>query len=265
MSPINNPYKQPHKLLHHHHLNHQKPGDHHQLRPHVHSAVGTASQLNVSLFERLLNNGLPSARLTRQHRAHPDIADLMRRFRPYAGLTDAASVVQLPSIRSMSGRIRFFDHRHAETRNAVTGSYSNAAEAQLVRDLCHRLRTEGGYRSEDITVLCTYRAQVNALATDDDDDAAQPTCHGCRIAVVDGFQGRECRIVLLSLVRNNADGSVGFLREANRACVALSRAREGLYMFGNLPALSAGSEMWHNVRTHLESVEGGVEVLHQRV
>lgn len=48
-----------------------------------------------------------------------------------------------------------------------------------------------------------------------------------KITVLDNYQGEECKIILLSLVRNNNDNKIGFLGTENRVCVALSRAREG--------------------------------------
>lgn len=47
------------------------------------------------------------------------------------------------------------------------------------------------------------------------------------------FQGRETKVILLSLVRSNADSNIGFFGRRNRICVALSRAKCALYMFGN--------------------------------
>ena len=54
-----------------------------------------------------------------------------------------------------------------------------------------------------------------------------------RVTAVDNYQGEENDVIILSLVRNNVEGSVGFLRTNNRVCVALSRARNGFYAFGN--------------------------------
>jgi superfamily I DNA and/or RNA helicase len=55
---------------------------------------------------------------------------------------------------------------------------------------------------------------------------------------VDNYQGEENDIILLSLVRSNDDGTIGFLREDNRVCVAMSRAKKGLYVIGNFTMLS---------------------------
>jgi superfamily I DNA and/or RNA helicase len=54
-----------------------------------------------------------------------------------------------------------------------------------------------------------------------------------RITAVDNFQGEENDIILLSLVRSNPQNRIGYLSEANRICVALSRAKKGLYVIGN--------------------------------
>lgn len=54
-----------------------------------------------------------------------------------------------------------------------------------------------------------------------------------RVAAIDDYQGEENDIIILSLVRNNSQSRVGFLKTDNRVCVALSRAKNGLYVFGN--------------------------------
>ena len=56
---------------------------------------------------------------------------------------------------------------------------------------------------------------------------------GVQVTAVDNYQGEENDIIILSLVRSNQEGSVGFLGTDNRVCVALSRARNGLYAIGN--------------------------------
>ena len=50
---------------------------------------------------------------------------------------------------------------------------------------------------------------------------------------LDNYQGEENDVVIVSLVRNNPNNNIGFLKDANRVCVTLSRARQGLYIFGN--------------------------------
>lgn len=75
-----------------------------------------------------------------------------------------------------------------------------------------------------------------------------------RITVVDNFQGEENNIILLSLVRSNATAKIGFLAAQNRVCVALSRARNGLYIVGNMDNLTESSMIWKKIKSQLESV-----------
>lgn len=64
---------------------------------------------------------------------------------------------------------------------------------------------------------------------------------------MDGYQGEENDIILLSLVRNNVDNNIGFLNIQNRICVALSRARNGLYIMGNMDNLTQSSSIWKDI------------------
>jgi superfamily I DNA and/or RNA helicase len=63
-----------------------------------------------------------------------------------------------------------------------------------------------------------------------------------RISIVDNFQGEENDIIILSLVRSNDEAKVGFLKTENRVCVALSRAKKGFYLIGNMGNLAARSK-----------------------
>lgn len=76
-----------------------------------------------------------------------------------------------------------------------------------------------------------------------------------RVSSVDGYQGEENDIVLLSLVRNNKNHSIGFLRSSNRVCVALSRARLGFYIVGNLDLFAQVSSLWRNVQSYLRKLK----------
>lgn len=79
-----------------------------------------------------------------------------------------------------------------------------------------------------------------------------------RVSSVDDFQGEECKIIILSLVRSNVlptagtPGKIGFLAVSNRVCVSLSRARNGLFIFGNGELLSQKNELWGNVIKELQ-------------
>lgn len=74
-----------------------------------------------------------------------------------------------------------------------------------------------------------------------------------KIIVVDNYQGEESDIILLSLVRSNEMGNVGFLNIENRVCVALSRAKYGLYIMGNMDNLNNSSDLWKQIKESLVS------------
>lgn len=75
-----------------------------------------------------------------------------------------------------------------------------------------------------------------------------------RIVVVDNFQGEESKIILLSLVRSNAMARIGFLATENRVCVALSRAKDGMYIIGNMDNLTESSSIWKKIKAQLENM-----------
>ncbi|CAM6119274.1 unnamed protein product [Calypogeia fissa] len=80
-----------------------------------------------------------------------------------------------------------------------------------------------------------------------------------RVSSVDDYQGEESDIIILSLVRNNSIvtnagiGKIGFLDIPNRICVALTRARKGLFIFGNADLLAANSPLWNDVTTSMRN------------
>lgn len=78
-----------------------------------------------------------------------------------------------------------------------------------------------------------------------------PILKGLKIVVVDNYQGEENDIILLSMVRSNEMGNVGFLKIENRICVALSRAKYGLYIIGNMDNLYNSGELWKNIKATL--------------
>jgi len=72
--------------------------------------------------------------------------------------------------------------------------------------------------------------------------------------------GEENDIILLSLVRSNEEGNIGFLKIANRVCVALSRAKKGFYCIGNLEIMGEKSDLWKKI-IHDMRKEGKVIII----
>lgn len=85
-----------------------------------------------------------------------------------------------------------------------------------------------------------------------------------RLATVDNFQGEESNVVIISLVRSNPANSIGFLKISNRVNVLLTRAKKGMFIFGNAAGLEANpihrrsgrENPWLRVPTGTTSREG---------
>ncbi|KJZ79050.1 hypothetical protein HIM_01823 [Hirsutella minnesotensis 3608] len=114
-------------------------------------------------------------------------------------------------------------------------SKSNEMEAVLVRQHVRQL-VEAGVRPHDIAVVTPYNAQLALLAP------LKEQFHGIELGSVDGFQGREKEAVIVSLVRSNPDGEVGFLGEKRRLNVAMTRPKRSLTVIGDSETVKRGSK-----------------------
>lgn len=125
-------------------------------------------------------------------------------------------------------------------------SRSNEHEAKFLTALCSYF-IQQGYLREQITILTAYSGQLLKLRQEMSLD--KKFFEGVRVTAVDNFQGEENDIILLSLVRSD---SIGFLKIANRVCVALSRARKGFYIIGNATLLKEQDpNLWEKIITDM--------------
>ncbi|GAB4814482.1 hypothetical protein N2152v2_001528 [Parachlorella kessleri] len=261
-------------------------GDHKQLRPKIQTYELSMDSdrgynLDLSLFERLVEQSdFPVVTLQQQHRMRPEISQLIR-APIYPALLDHARVKEYEHVKGMVHDVFFFTHTQPEVGDKEeSNSKTNTFEAQFVARLALYLAQQGT-RKGQITVLTAYVGQLlelrKALAgrvcvTLDDRDVEEladmdkdvelegskmSVGQAVRLATVDNFQGEESDIVILSLVRSNRANAIGFLKATNRANVALSRAKQGLYLVGNAECLMAAksSGIWPHVVATLE--EGG--------
>ncbi|XP_071505626.1 NFX1-type zinc finger-containing protein 1-like [Diadema antillarum] len=222
-------------------------GDHQQLRPNpTVYKLAREYHLDISLFERMIKNEFPCQRLNLQHRMRPEISRLMKLDKLYPNLEDHESVEHLEDIEGVTKNIFFIHHEEAEDSNDETRSHANIHEAKFMMALCRYLLQQG-YLPEQITILTTYTGQLFNFKR----ETSRSDFKGVRVATVDNFQGEENDIILLSLVRSNTEGSAGFLTTENRICVALSRAKKGLYCIGNFKLLAEqckqGRGLWTDI------------------
>ncbi|TIC03796.1 P-loop containing nucleoside triphosphate hydrolase protein [Wallemia mellicola] len=127
------------------------------------------------------------------------------------------------------------------------GSKYNENEVEIIKrkvqDLVH-----AGVRDSQIAIITPYQAQVGHL-----NNAVKPQFPGCEIGSVDGVQGREQEVVIMSLVRSNETGEVGFLKEERRLNVAMTRAKRQLIIVGNSATIKRGSNYLKKWMDFLES------------
>ena len=225
-------------------------GDHKQLRPKatVYELAQTYN-LEVSLFERMVINSMDCKRLSIQHRMRPEIAALTKRIYDHE-IMDHYSVCHFKDISGVRHNLFFIDHCHPENLVGGLQSYSNPHEAAFLVALCNYLLLQG-YDRDQITVLTMYTGQLLLLQ----EMMPRRKFGGVRVCAVDNFQGEENDIILLSLVRSNSEGRIGFLGESNRICVALSRARKGFYCIGNFNLLNSQCKLWREICEDLKTKE----------
>ncbi|MFH2202764.1 MAG: AAA domain-containing protein [Elusimicrobiota bacterium] len=213
-------------------------GDSMQLPPTLFSREAAAEGLAVTLFERL-QKILPAnlqTLLRVQYRMHETIMGFSsQEF--YGGKLIADEAVRehlasgLDGVRAgelTSVPMVFVDTAgtgYEETLNELLQSRENMREAELVVDIAQSLLKDG-VAPEDMAVLTPYMAQKNVLRT-------LLQVQGLEIGTVDGFQGREKEVTIVSLVRANERGEVGFLADTRRMNVALTRARRLLVVVGD--------------------------------
>lgn len=220
-------------------------GDHQQLRGQCNEKElqGKPWYLDVSMFERLVHNHVGFTQLSRQRRMHPEIR---RGLMPiYPNLEDHPSVALRPTVPGM-GLLHtyFFSHDWPEDTDDLM-SKVNRTEADMVVNFFNYL-IKNGAKTRDITVLTFYNGQRKLILSN---LRRHANLQGevFKVVTVDSYQGEENGIVLLSLVRSNGDNQIGFLSVANRVCVALSRAQQGFYIFGDAGLLSKQSRLWFKV------------------
>uniref|UniRef100_H2ZD58 Intron-binding protein aquarius n=1 Tax=Ciona savignyi TaxID=51511 RepID=H2ZD58_CIOSA len=216
-------------------------GDHHQLPPVIKNlAFQKFSNMEQSLFARLVRLGVPTVQLDAQGRARPSICDLYR-WR-YKKLGDLPHILANNEYQSFNpGLVHDFQLINVEDYMGVGESepnpffYQNLAEAEYCVSLFMYMRLLG-YSANEITILTTYNGQKLLLR-----DVVRQRCGDnplgwpSKITTVDRFQGQQNNYIILSLVRTK---HVGHLRDVRRLIVAMSRARLGLYAFARVSLFS---------------------------
>jgi superfamily I DNA and/or RNA helicase len=199
-------------------------GDHLQLPPTVLSQAAAREGLAVSILERAVNSGYPLSLLSVQYRMRQSIADFSsERF--YDGKIETPQHLADRDIH-----VTFIDTAGSGTSEHPgenSGSLCNEAELDIAVKLLNTEIPDHG----SVAFISPYAAQVAA--------ARERLPANIRISTIDSFQGQEMPIVIVSLVRSNDDGIIGFLKDYRRMNVALTRAQESLYVIGDSATIGA--------------------------
>ena len=221
-------------------------GDHCQLPPTILSLPAAREGFDVSLMQRLVEQYGDSVtrQLMVQHRMHEQIMQFSSQYF-YSGTLVADSSVRSHRLTDLSAvtaeelddtPVVYIDTAGAgwEEQQEPDGlSRLNPNEGRLVLDQVTAL-CNAGVSPRDIAVIAPYAAQVRWLRHHAEHEMLE-------VDTVDGFQGREKEAVIICTVRSNNRGEVGFLADARRMNVALTRARRKLIVIGDSAHTCHGS------------------------
>lgn len=219
-------------------------GDHFQLPPTVRSKEAAEKGLGVTLFERyheVLNEDFKTL-LDRQYRMHEKIMGFSSRMfyedRLVAdGSVKARTLSQLAGVKKCpetDEALLYIDTAgkgFEEKLDPGSESRYNPEEAALTAQELQKY-LHFGIPPGEIAVISPYSAQVRFLSNLAGNGEVE-------IDSVDGFQGREKELVVVSLVRSNLMGTMGFLNDTRRMNVAMTRARRKLVVIGDSATLSS--------------------------
>lgn len=222
-------------------------GDHCQLPPTVKSIAAIKGGLAKTLMERIVENKPEVVTLLRvQYRMHEDIMRFSSDYF-YGGMVETAPQVKHRSILEYDNPMMWVDTAGLDCKEEFVGETFgriNKAEANLTLEtLTLYLKKIGKERileeRIDVGVISPYRAQVQhmrrLIAKSGD---LKPFRHLISVNTVDGFQGQERDIIIISLVRANEEGQIGFLKDLRRMNVAITRARMKLIILGDSGTLT---------------------------
>lgn len=225
-------------------------GDHCQLPPMVKSIAALKAGLGKSLMERIVEHKPDVVTLLKiQYRMNEKIMKFSSDWF-YHGEVESAPLTRNRGILDLDEPIEWRDSKVDDEEGDSGESFVgesfgriNKAEAQLTLDTLEDYFKKIGKQRIldehiDVGVISPYRAQVQYLRRlIRKRESFKPYRHSISVNTVDGFQGQERDIILISLVRSNDQGQIGFLNDLRRMNVAITRARMKLIILGDKATL----------------------------
>ncbi|KAK3585725.1 hypothetical protein CHS0354_020293 [Potamilus streckersoni] len=218
-------------------------GDPEQLPPTVVSQVAAENKFGQSLFERFYNHfkytpNNPVMMLNTQYRMDLEICSF-----PNSYIYERKIQTDL-TVRNRSQRFDLepylvFDVCDGHELQSQSGSVSNLIEAEFTVKLCKFVLQTQKMNPCDIGIIAPYQNQKKLLH----DLLGKSNIRGVEVGTVDGFQGREKSVIIMSCVRaKNPTGTIGFVGSRQRMNVALTRAKYACYIVGHIESLQTNEE-----------------------
>ncbi|UKJ06067.1 AAA domain-containing protein [Solitalea lacus] len=226
-------------------------GDHHQLPPTVKSYEAGKQGLNVTLFEKVISRQKVDTLLKVQYRMNQSIMEFSNQ-QFYNGKLAACESVATRTL-GINDETPFlfidtagcgFDEKTENGRSACNPEEGNLL-LNYLNDFLQQLSIVDERAWENLKrvgVISPYKAQVGYLAEQSMNfDNLTLLKDKISFNTVDGFQGQECDLIAISLVRSNGKNEIGFLADTRRMNVALTRAKKKLLVIGDSATLSSHS------------------------
>ncbi|PRT53516.1 DNA polymerase alpha-associated DNA helicase A [Wickerhamiella sorbophila] len=225
-------------------------GDNKQLPPTIKSTESSVLKtLERTLFDQLVDSCGPAVKhlITIQYRMAQEIMEFPSKAMYNGKLIADKSVAShrlyhLPHVEKNNTTesvvlwVDTLGDMYPEQKEEEAFSTKNIGEAELVAGFLSKL-LDSGVNPDEIGVISPYNAQVGEL---------RRLLPSVEVSTVDGFQGREKEVILISLVRSNPDKEVGFVADDRRMNVAITRPRRQLVIFGDSETIGANDGFLKN-------------------
>jgi len=216
-------------------------GDHQQLPPFVQSEKAIQLGLNESIFEVAQQNEFPMLLLNEQYRMNEKIMSYSNTCFYHSKLKANETVKNWHLTNETYEPIEFIDTAGCdfqETKEHENFGIYNLGEIDIIKKRINLLNLE----NNDLVIISPYSLQVSWLKKDVDvlTNFNPDRC----IGTIDSYQGQESDVVVISLVRSNDKGTIGFLKDYRRMNVAMTRAKKKLIIVGD--STTIGQDKFYN-------------------
>ncbi|XP_003616118.3 helicase sen1 [Medicago truncatula] len=229
-------------------------GDEIQLPAMVKSEIADRAGFGRSLFERLATLGYKKHMLNVQYRMHPSISIFPSREFYNKKLSDSQIVREISYNKrflggKMYGSYSFINISKGKEQCNHDHSLKNVIEAAAISEIIGRIQKEfvRTRNKVSIGIISPYKAQVHEIQERVKQYMVSAPNFSINVRSVDGFQGGEEDLIIISTVRSNFGGKVGFLSNRQRTNVAITRARYCLWIVGNATTLINSNSVWRKV------------------